>query len=248
MSSIFRAIWRRFIRLLPGGLWFLSWTEPHATSHKTIRAALEARAGVLYGTVLDIGCGMKPYRDLFTEVHRYVGIDMPAEGSAATFAIDVYGDATRLPIRDSSADGILCSEVLEHLPEPAAFMCEAARVLRPGGHLLLTTPQTWGLHEEPRDFFRYTKYGLMHITTAAGLKVIEVEPTTGLWGTFTQRVVDTVAFDYAGGINELGMRVLSIVLAPLLILGHALDRVIGLRGDTLDNVLVARKLGKDEPG
>lgn len=241
MIQTLRAILGRIIRVFPGGEWLLAWTDPHAISHKTLRGAIGERADLLTGTVLDVGCGMKPYRSLFRRADLYVGLDWPNTAFAWRPALDVYGDAMRLPFKDASVDGVLSSEVLEHVPDPALFMREVERVLRPDGKLLLTTPQTWGLHEEPRDFYRFTRYGLHHLASSAGLNVIEVEPTTGLWGTFAQRVVDTVAFNYAAGANEERLRLLSILLSPVLILGHLLDRLVGVRGDTLDNVLVAQK-------
>jgi len=50
------------------------------------------------------------------------------------------GDAQRLPFHDAAFDGCLAVNVLEHLPDPARFVAEAARVLAPGGRLLVVTP------------------------------------------------------------------------------------------------------------
>ena len=51
-------------------------------------------------------------------------------------------------------------QVLEHLKEPSIGINEMARVLKPGGQLILTTVQCWEIHQHPNDFFRYTRYGL----------------------------------------------------------------------------------------
>ncbi len=64
--------------------------------------------------------------------------------------------AYEIPLEDGSFDTVLMTEVLEHLEEPARGLAEAGRLLRPGGKLILTTPFMWPLHEEPRDFFRYS--------------------------------------------------------------------------------------------
>jgi SAM-dependent methyltransferase len=190
--------------------------------------------------VLDVGAGGMPYRDLFPHVGSYVAMDIPPSPN-----MDVYGDGMALPFRDATFDSVLCNEVLEHVPEPASLMGEVARVLRPGGVLLLSTPQTWGLHAEPYDFYRYTKYGLDYLSRKAGLEVIEITATSGLWGTFAQRIADTVVYTYAAKSSPRVRDLLGISLAPLLLSGRALDRVAGKRGDTLDNVLVARKPGTD---
>ena len=120
-------------------------------------------------------------------------------------------------------------------------MAEAARVLKAGGVLLLTTPQTWGLHLEPHDFYRYTRYGLRYLAEKSGLEVIEVMPTCGLWATLAQRLADTVIYTYAVGRSRWVIELLSLLLAPLLMMGYGADRLFGKRGDTLDHVMVVRK-------
>ena len=62
-------------------------------------------------------------------------------------------------------------------------MTEAKRLLRPGGHLILTAPFFWPLHEEPRDFYRYSPYGLRYLLEETGFEVVEVVPLSGVWTT-----------------------------------------------------------------
>jgi SAM-dependent methyltransferase len=121
------------------------------------------------------------------------------------------------------------------------LLAEMARVLKPGGYLLLTAPQTWGLHREPHDYYRYTRYGLSYQAQKGGLDVIEVAPTCGLWATVAQRIADTTIHTYGLALPRWMVRVASVLLAPVLLLGAGLDEVFGKRGDTLDNILVARK-------
>jgi SAM-dependent methyltransferase len=186
--------------------------------------------------LLDIGCGGQPYRDLFGHVRRYVALDLPPNLLA-----DVYADGMALPFGDAVFDTVLCNEVLEHVPEPSRLLAEIAHVLRPGGVLLLTTPQTWGLHLEPYDFYRYTKHGLCYLAEKSGLRVIEVAPTCGVWATLAQRLADTIVHCYAVGRSRWVIRGISFMLAPVLMVGYGLDRLFGKRGDTLDHVMVARK-------
>lgn len=101
---------------------------------------------------LDFGCGQSVTADAFP---RYVGMDIRiAEG------VGVVGDAHAVPFRDATFEQILCSEVLEHLREPERAIAEMARVLRPGGSLLLTVPFAYPVHEAPVDYQRFTPYGL----------------------------------------------------------------------------------------
>ena len=77
----------------------------------------------------------------------------PAEGlqikSWNNSRIDLVSDITAIPVPDSSFDVILCSEVLEHLPEPAHALDEFARLLKPGGVVILTAPFSSNVHMAP---------------------------------------------------------------------------------------------------
>ena len=210
------------------GLWLARWLLDRA-----IRKHREAAGGVM----LDVGCGGKRYRRLFGHVDRYVGVDLPAERSSA----DVFADAMRLPFADAVFDTLLCNQVLEHVHSPDALMREAARVLKVGGSLILSTPQVWGLHHEPHDYFRFTKYGLRHLAARHGLDVVEVTATCGLWATIAQRVADTSVHEYAASWPTGVRRLIGLVVCPILAAGLVMDRLLGRRGDTLDNVLIARK-------
>ena len=53
----------------------------------------------------------------------------------------------------------------------------------------LSVPLFWHLHEEPRDFYRYTKYGLEHLFATAAFQVIEIKPLAGFVVTFGQELV-----------------------------------------------------------
>jgi SAM-dependent methyltransferase len=124
------------------------------------------------GQTLDVGCGEKPFAAFASRaVTSWVGFDVPESASA-----DVHGYAEGLPFPDASFETVLCTEVLEHVEKPQQVLHEIARVLRSGGHLILTTPFYWPLHEEPYDFFRYTTHGLRHLLEDVGLEVVELRP------------------------------------------------------------------------
>ena len=227
---------RAVINRLPGGSWLLGWTDPLHIARRSLERAVQECAHYALGWLLDLGCGEQPHRHLFGHVERYIGVDLPPSGR-----VDFYGDGMALPIRDEVFHTVLCNQVLEHVPEPTRLMEEVARVLKPGGVLLLTTPQTWGLHLEPHDFYRYTKYGLKYLAEKSGLEVVELVPTCGLWATVTQRLADTVVNTYVIGRSKWVISILCFFLAPLLMVGYGMDRLFGKRGDTLDHVMVARR-------
>ncbi|MEX0774370.1 MAG: class I SAM-dependent methyltransferase [Phycisphaeraceae bacterium] len=211
-------------------------TNPLWVARRCLLRTVRQQAHHARGRLLDVGCGGQPYRPLFTDVTRYIGVDLPGAQR-----IDVAASALALPFADAAFDTVLCNQVLEHVPDPGLLIREVQRVLRPGGTLLLTTPQVWGLHHEPHDYFRYTCYGLAHLARSSGMTIVAVAPTCGMWATLVQRLADTVAHHYAARLPRPLFFGLCVLLSPILLIGYLLDRACGPQGDTLDNVLVARK-------
>jgi SAM-dependent methyltransferase len=124
------------------------------------------------GGLLDVGCGAQPYRHLVPPGVRYQGIDRVETRAAFGYSVPdtLYYEGDRWPVEDASVDWILCSEVLEHVERPAAFLDEAFRCLKPGGRLLLTVPFSARWHYIPHDYWRYTPSGLRVLLDGAGFK------------------------------------------------------------------------------
>jgi SAM-dependent methyltransferase len=154
--------------------------------HETVfRYAAEKYAR---GTLLDIGCGRKPLAPIFEPFVRcHIGIDH-ADTPHGTDGLDVIATAYRVPLADCFADTILMSAVLEHLERPGDALSECRRLLRPGGHAIVTAPFMWPIHEAPRDFYRYSPYGLRFLLEEAGLEVVEVQPFAGAWTTLALEI------------------------------------------------------------
>ena len=99
--------------------------------------------------VLDVGCRAGALTRSYLEGNDVVGVDVDREAleEAADLGITtVWADAQRpLPFRDESFDVVVAGEVLEHLADPAAFLAEAHRLLRPGGTLVGSVPNGYRL-------------------------------------------------------------------------------------------------------
>jgi SAM-dependent methyltransferase len=131
------------------------------------------------GRFLDAGCGTQPFRaEVEPHVDRYLAYDIEARVADVDFLGDIE-DMGVVPT--ASVDSMLCSEVLEHVPHPSRAVAEFARILTPGGSLIVTVPFLSRLHEEPHDYFRYTRYGLRTLLDDAGFDVDEIAETGSLF-------------------------------------------------------------------
>jgi SAM-dependent methyltransferase len=152
------------------------------------RALAELLKQYASGILVDIGCGEKPYAALTSGlVSRHVGVDHP-DTQHTKSAIDVLASAYETTLDDGYADTVLCTVVLEHLERPQDAICEMYRILKPGGRMILSAPFFWHLHEEPRDFFRYSKYGLEYLLKVAGFELVALKPLSGFVVTFGQEL------------------------------------------------------------
>ncbi len=107
----------------------------------------------IQGSVLDFGCGSKPYLKEFAHCDSYIGVDLEVSShNHEKSQVDIYYDGEKLPWPNDTFNSIISFEVLEHLPYPAKSIIEIARVLKPNGTLLVTVPFLYGEHEIPFDF------------------------------------------------------------------------------------------------
>lgn len=136
------------------------------------------------GDVLDIGCGNKPYLSFFkTGISKYVGCDII---QSSENVVDFICPANKLCFDDASFDTVFSTQTMEHVSDHQGMVKESFRVLKPGGHAIFTVPFSWELHEEPYDFFRFTKYGLKDLFEKNGFEIVEIKPNGGKWAAVFQ--------------------------------------------------------------
>ncbi len=143
----------------------------------TIVKSLRPALAQVTGSVLDVGAGQSPWRAWLPATTSYQGIDVAYAnefGMNSNRADIIYYDGRRMPFGDATFDCVLCIEVLEHSEDPQLLITEIARVVRPGGTLLLTVPWSARRHHLPHDFHRFTRERLQALLIQGGFGSVEI--------------------------------------------------------------------------
>jgi ubiquinone/menaquinone biosynthesis C-methylase UbiE len=125
------------------------------------------------GKILDIGGKKKKKRGQF-DIEKYdfkveyVNIDEKTEP-------DYLCNATNINVEANIFDGVICSELLEHVPDPKEVLLETYRVLKPGGVLLLCVPFMFHIHADPYDYGRYTDFYWKSTLTKINFSAVVIE-------------------------------------------------------------------------
>jgi SAM-dependent methyltransferase len=192
---------------------------------KLLRDAVRHFGTRLQGRMLDVGCGSQQYRK-FLVCHQYVGVEWNVH-----LRPPVVAEVTEIPFGEGTFDSALCTEVLEHLPEPGRCLSEIRRVVKPGGAVFFTVPMTMYTHSEPYDFYRYTEYGLRYLLEKHGFEIIEVRRLGGLLSVMATHVIslgcDAIAHRLERhGLGRLGRALLLPFAVSASLLFYAASLVI----------------------
>lgn len=182
-------------RLLPRRI--LAWLDPvqDLIDSEVREASVRFTDGKV---VLDAGAGEARHKKLFGRA-RYIGLDSGYGDDSWDYSnLDVRGDLESIPLCDASVDCILCMVVLEHTRNPQQVLLEFARVLKPGGELIMVVPFLWEQHQIPHDYFRFTRYGVRSLFEATCLRLDLLNSMGGFFWLCARRSVGLLSF-FQGG-------------------------------------------------
>jgi len=195
------------------------------------------------GKTLDVGCGRKPYRDIFRSTN-YIGLEIDSPETRRNSRADVFYPGGFFPFEDNEFDSVVTNQVFEHVFQPVEFLREIRRVLRPGGILLLTVPFVWDEHEQPRDYARYTSFALKNLFGREGFTILEARKSVCDIRVAFQLLNAYIYKAVNGGSGRLNLLLTLLLTAPVNLAGEFLSWVTPINEDLyLDNVILAVKTG-----
>jgi SAM-dependent methyltransferase len=192
------------------------------------------------GNVLDVGAGEFNRYEKHFKPTKYTKMDVH-EGPN----VDVVGSIEKIPFPDGHFDSVVCTQVFEHLPHPVESAREVSRVLKKGGHLVMTVPQMNELHEEPHDYFRYTNFGLTTLFKEAGFEIVSIEARGGFYTTLAQMItrysIDKCKLYKRGIIGRIVGKILH-VFSKAMMWFDTLDTSAANRKHTIGWCVVCKKI------
>ncbi|MBF0328440.1 MAG: class I SAM-dependent methyltransferase [Nitrospirae bacterium] len=196
------------------------------------------------GLTLDVGAGSGKYAGLIKKYATdYIGFDNLSSarqfGDKVPAHIGFIGNVMNIPLKSGAAETVICSQVIEHVPEPGELMAELARVCKSNGHIFLATGWMAPYHKEPLDYFRFSKDGFRHLFEKNGVEMIELIPNGGVctflvW--YPMRLIELK--------SKWWRRKLGKIIRPLELLAEWVDEKIDTSDHSIGYFAVGRKTAK----
>ena len=179
--------------------------------------------------ILDAGAGERKY-ELYCKHLNYVSQDFARydgigdgvglqTGAWDQSKLDIVSDITNIPEPDDSFDAVICIEVLEHLPEPVEALRELARLLVPGGDLVITAPFCSLTHYAPYFYQTgYSRYFYDYWLSKLGFSIVDMQWNGNYFEWLAQelRRLPTIAEKYAGAkVNLYELKLIRLILGSL---------------------------------
>jgi len=224
--------------------WMGMFRDPFYITRKGLFKEISSLAAMVSGRVLDIGCGSKPYADIFN-CDEYIGLEIDTPENRSKSKADLFYAGKSIPAKDSSFDWVVSFEVLEHVFNPDEFLAEVYRVIKPSGGLIMTVPFVWDEHMQPYDYARYSSFGLKFMIEKHLFHVMEHRKSIDDIRVIFQ-LINGYIFKILPAKNPyINVMFYFLFMSPFNILGSVLHKILPRNSDLyLDNVILARKMVK----
>ncbi len=204
-----------------------------------------------FALCIDVGAGTSPYR---LDIERNLGVsNYLAFDIAPTDVTHVVGNASRMPFADGCAQWVTSFDVIQHIPDYAAAFVEIERVLRPGGHLILTFPFNY-CECDVEDYRRWTLSGMEFELRRIGFQVVQLEQRGGRFFSFAcalnwvmqhllpgQRQGWRAKRSWVGFVKAGFMMIITTPTTIFQWLMLGLDRLLPNSGCYMGGIVVAKK-------
>jgi len=215
--------------------------NPFYFARKGLAAHICEMASNITGKTLDVGCGSKPYEQLYGST-EYVGLEYDTPQNRASKRADHFYDGETFPFADGEFDSAVANEVFEHVFNPDRFLNEVYRVLKPGGMVLMTMPFVWDEHEQPHDFARYSSFGIRHLLEQHGFEVIEQQKSMDDVRVIFQMINTYIYKKTVTNNGWINFATTILLMAPFNLLGEFFGFLLPRNPDLyLDNIILVRR-------
>lgn len=202
-----------------------------------MRSRIRRWLAAVRGSVVDVGSGAEQWKRYVPADARYISLDYLPVSAFSPWRVaypDINADALRMPLRDAAVDAAINVSVIEHVRDPRRLVAELARVLKPGGVLVLVGPGDLLMsHGEPYHFFNLTKYGYRMLLEENGLELVEEHIPARFWVTLLglayNNIVRNGAYNRSSlhKLVQLPVFAVSLLLSPPLnVLAWLLDAIL----------------------
>jgi len=216
--------------------------NPFYFARKGLYLHIRSLSSLVTGRILDVGCGQKPYESLF-DVTEYIGLEIDTPENHLYKKADHFYDGETFPFYDSSFDGVICNQVLEHVFNPDRFLMEVNRVLKHQGTLLLTVPFVWDEHEQPYDYARYSSFGLKYLLEKHGFEILEHRKSMADIRAIFQLLTGLIYKKTFTKNNLINLLITIALISPFNIIGEFASCLLPRNDDLyLDNIFLAKKV------
>lgn len=223
------------------GFWGL-FINPFFFARRGLYKNISSLSKFIQGKTLDVGCGSKPYKEIYSS-SEYVGLEIDTPENRAIKNADYFYDGKTFPFAEKEFDSIVANQVFEHVFNPDQFLTEINRVLKTEGTFLMTVPFVWDEHEQPHDYARYSSFAIKHLFESHGFKIEKHIKSVNDLRVIFQLINGYIYKKLYSRFQSLNLLVYIFLTAPFNIAGSLISFILPSNNDLyLDNIVLAKKV------